>query len=455
MSKYTTELRFICENYAHLDSSVGYNDIKNVLNASWEKVFDFDFPIFDNDYKPILCKKILKHFYTREICEETVGLWKLRLDSRMNEIMPYFNKLYDSELISIDPLVNNRYTLTGNKKKTGSDRVQGSDILVETTGLTGSVIRTGGYTDTESGTKSNTKTGNIVDSNVKTGNITDVNTRTGKEELEKDGKEIETKRGEITKTKQGKVSDTKTGQGVTTEHYEGKGGKVTDTNIDLFTDTPQGDIRHMGEGYTGASLVPIVGRDTAYLTTAEKTTNEKEDLSEWVKSNGFGKDDDDNDFKEVVTRQYGEEGGQGEDYIPYTEKEDYGNDGVEITKDFENRKDTKTYINVKDDKTTTYNSVTDARTTTYNSVLDSGASSGTNARVYNSQTDTESKTGNKRDEGTNNKTTTYGGIDDYTESVLGSKGISDSKLLKEFRETFLNIDEMIINRLNDLFILLW
>lgn len=104
MSKYTTEVRFVCEFNAGLTKSVGYQSVEDVLNESWKKIFDFDFPIFDEDYRGILCKKILKHFYTREIGEETVGLWKLRLDMKMNEIMPYYNKLYESELIKFNPM---------------------------------------------------------------------------------------------------------------------------------------------------------------------------------------------------------------------------------------------------------------------------------------------------------------------------------------------------------------
>lgn len=100
MSKYTTEVRYICETYAGLDESKGYNSIDDILDASYNKVFDFDFPIFDEAYRPVLCKKILKHYYVREIGEETVGLWKLRLDARMNEIMPYYNNLY--ELVNED-----------------------------------------------------------------------------------------------------------------------------------------------------------------------------------------------------------------------------------------------------------------------------------------------------------------------------------------------------------------
>lgn len=104
MSKYTTEVRFICETESGLAESQGYNSIDKIIGKAISKIFDFNYPIFDENYRKVLETKILKHFYTREICEETVGLWKLRLNTRLNEIMPYYNKLYESELIKIDPL---------------------------------------------------------------------------------------------------------------------------------------------------------------------------------------------------------------------------------------------------------------------------------------------------------------------------------------------------------------
>jgi hypothetical protein len=105
MSKYTTEVRFICETNANLTESLGFNDIENVLDKSWNKIFS-DFPIFDEKYRAELCKKILRHYYTREICCETVGRWKLFLSDKMKNIMPYYNQLYKSELLKIQPLVS-------------------------------------------------------------------------------------------------------------------------------------------------------------------------------------------------------------------------------------------------------------------------------------------------------------------------------------------------------------
>ncbi len=104
MSKYTTELRYICEQFAGLEESVGYNDVNSVIENSRNKLFNFDYPIYDEDYKSVLETKIIKHYYTHEIGSETVGLFQLRLDARMNEIMPYYNELYRSAMLEFNPL---------------------------------------------------------------------------------------------------------------------------------------------------------------------------------------------------------------------------------------------------------------------------------------------------------------------------------------------------------------
>lgn len=121
MSKYTTELRYICETAAGLSESVGYNDVENVIAAARPKIFDFSYPLFDPDYKPVIETKILKHFYTREIGAETAGLWKLWLNRRLNEIMPYFNDLYKSALLEFNPLYDVDLTTERNKDGSGSN----------------------------------------------------------------------------------------------------------------------------------------------------------------------------------------------------------------------------------------------------------------------------------------------------------------------------------------------
>lgn len=118
MSKYTTEVRFICENSAGLSESEGADNIDSILDKCWNKVFNFDFPIFDENYRQVLCRKILKHYYTREIAHETVGRWKLALNAKLNEIMPYYNQLYKSELLEFNPFYD--VDLTRNREGSGT-----------------------------------------------------------------------------------------------------------------------------------------------------------------------------------------------------------------------------------------------------------------------------------------------------------------------------------------------
>lgn len=120
MSKYTTEMRYICETEAGLSESAGYSKIKDVIAKAIPKIFDFDFPIFDENYRNVLETKILKHYYTREIGLETYGLWKLKLDTKLNEIMPFYNQLYKSALLEFNPLYEVDYSKTGNRDSSGT-----------------------------------------------------------------------------------------------------------------------------------------------------------------------------------------------------------------------------------------------------------------------------------------------------------------------------------------------
>lgn len=149
MSKYTTEVRYICEVNAGLDESAGYNDVEQIIEASAPNIFDFNFPIFDEAYRLPLEIKILRHYYTREISEETVGLWKLRLQAKLNEIMPYYNKLYHSETLEFNPLYDVDYTREYTKNTEGERNGENTSSETGTIG--------------DSGNNSSTQTRNMTD----------------------------------------------------------------------------------------------------------------------------------------------------------------------------------------------------------------------------------------------------------------------------------------------------
>jgi hypothetical protein len=182
LSKYSTEVRFICETAAGLIESKGYNEIDNIIDKAVNNIFESDIPFFDNEYGIKLEKKILRHYYTREIGFETVGLWKLQLNTTMKEIIPYYNKLYKTEMYKYDPLSDFDYTI-----KTDSNDVRTDDLTKSNMGTqevkTGdknvnkfSDTPQGGLEDVESGAYlTNATIDNSEGSSNRTDNLTEKN----------------------------------------------------------------------------------------------------------------------------------------------------------------------------------------------------------------------------------------------------------------------------------------
>ena len=186
MSKYTTEVRFICEQFSGLSESVGYSDVEQVIKKCLPKVFDFQFPIFDESYRSVIETKILRHYYTREIGLETVGLWKLKLNTKLNEIMPYYNKLYKSELIEFNPLYDVELTRerkvegSGTKNTKNSENRDGNNRTENTQNNNANVRENGGdrhtATNMTDGTQNQNTSGNGTNmySDTPQGAITDL-----------------------------------------------------------------------------------------------------------------------------------------------------------------------------------------------------------------------------------------------------------------------------------------
>lgn len=155
MSKYTTEVRFICESKSGLSESKGFGSVDEVLNGSWDKIFTSKVSFFDEKYRGVLCKKILKHYYLREIGCETVGIWLLWMNTKLEEIMPYYNKLYESELIKFNPMYdvdwNRKGNKTGNESGSGSRSTSGNNSGTNTQSGTSSNTRKDLYSDTPQG----------------------------------------------------------------------------------------------------------------------------------------------------------------------------------------------------------------------------------------------------------------------------------------------------------------
>lgn len=93
-------------------------EIRHLKNTN----FPFDeymkhYPIWDEDYRKVLNNKILDHYYFREIAYETPDRFGIRLRTKLNEIMPFYNELYKSLVLDFNPLYNIDYTETTTGEK--------------------------------------------------------------------------------------------------------------------------------------------------------------------------------------------------------------------------------------------------------------------------------------------------------------------------------------------------
>lgn len=153
MSKYTTEVRFICESKAILSESAGCDNVDDIVSRSWNKIFTSKAVFFDEEYRGVLCQKILKHYYLREIGTETVGIWKLWMNTRLEEIMPFYNQLYKSALIEFNPLYDVELKRTHNRKVDSSKQDDGTSKVVSD----GVSSESGTGSGSESGSSNSTK----------------------------------------------------------------------------------------------------------------------------------------------------------------------------------------------------------------------------------------------------------------------------------------------------------
>lgn len=87
MATFTMELRRVLE----IDPTIQTEILGN-------------YPIFDEDHRAVLNRKIINHFWNREIGQETISLFRLQLMRRLDEIMPLYNQQYEISAIKFNQL---------------------------------------------------------------------------------------------------------------------------------------------------------------------------------------------------------------------------------------------------------------------------------------------------------------------------------------------------------------
>ena len=421
MAKYTTELRTILENEAGRTTHADYSEIPAVIEEALPKLFDFDYPIFDPAYKNVLETKIVKHFWFREIGQETYGKFHFYLDTLMNEVMPYFNKLYESELLEFNPLYDTDFTKSHSGSENGDnvftkDNTRTLDTKDETSGtVTDSgdeLITHNSSSDKygnsyESGSNSTTKTG---------GGREDISHEVTKENDTSRNTDRETERV----TEGGSVDLDKTTSGTLFDNgTESSNGTSNDTTKKVVTanDTPQGGLPADYEQST-MYLTGWSGDDTK---SNGSTTGNRNHVNSQTSTGGeFSEETRNLETNKERSHTYTDRSVEQERAADVHTKDDHSDENGSYTKD----------SNFSENDNT-------------------NASDRTEFGKVVSDTGEKKQTGTIKDSAKD--TQKIKNLTQYTEHVTGHMSGNISKALMEFRETFLNIDMQVIDSLKPLF----
>ena len=93
-------------------------------------LFDPDdkYPIWDEEHRPELEKKIVEHYAMRQIGFETFGRFKHEVNVRMREIMPYYVDIWKTTQYEYNPIENYNMTEGSEENGTSLGTSEGSNL---------------------------------------------------------------------------------------------------------------------------------------------------------------------------------------------------------------------------------------------------------------------------------------------------------------------------------------
>lgn len=224
LSKYTTEVRYICESFNSNTNSVSSTIDETIENARLQ-IFNFDYPYYDEEQKKRFETQFLRHYYFREIGFEVFGLWQSYLCSTLRDIMPYYLQMYKSAALNFDPFndtntqrnINN--TKENNRTKNNTVETNISESIdtnkTITENSTANNISNNGESDTPQGSLDNvknfkylTKAGRNESDLIQETNNTDIEKIARKNDENRTGNETENNKenGTVVETVTGKQS---------------------------------------------------------------------------------------------------------------------------------------------------------------------------------------------------------------------------------------------------------
>lgn len=424
MSQYTTQLRYILENPMWTDERLGLGN----------------YPIFDESYRANLNQKIKDFYYFEEIAYETPARFCFKLRQKMNLIMPYYNKLYQSELLKIEPFLNISTENELIEKVVSALK----ELSNKKTDVTKNITSTSEKSDTEESTAIENITNNDTSEVTSKKELSDnSNSETLlNNSVKENGDTVTTYNSKTVDTKDLSVVDKNTieknnsNTGENSKSYDNYSEQVTlntsennnDTQKEVTSDTPNGLLDNFNMNsfkYADSAKINSVDNKKKIEENSDKSiTGKIIDTNSSVLAENSTTNNTHTDAGTITTDKSGHDDVSIKNHITdSTSKEERSEVNSSNTNFNENTSETFT-----GNKETTSN------------ILNNMNSNDKMNEINNLIDEILRSLDNNTDKNSINK-------------QKGFTGVTMSKMLIEFRESFINIDMMIIEELKDLFML--
>lgn len=357
-------------------------------------IFNDWWDTFIPEHKAELCKKIIHTYYFEQIGSETPEKFVWYLNSQLERIMPYYNQLYQSELIKIDPLLNHSINASGRsienlltKANTTDDKF--AKAIRDFAGVTDKTEESSSIGNVKNNTATN-KTGTQEYSKQGTEDITDKMTATGTED--------ETKKGNLT----GNTIIDETGNETTNNTVERDlTGKETETPNETT-------VKKMDWGATETGKESMTGNTTSdgngtknWTETIDDdaTTDTTTNLSETSTSSG------EKDYADTPQKQLNIAADGSTNQI----RKDYLTNVTWTDESSSHKADTTQKVDYQDDQTKTHE-----ETTTDKNNTDKTETTDTTKTKGGTDTETDTHTGTNVTDNTEHETTVSNGTKNTT-----------------------------------------
>lgn len=469
MSNFTTELRYICEAYAGFSDSVGLDKFEEVINGSVEKIFDFDYPIFMESYRKVLEKKILTHYYTREIGYETVGRWKLALRSKMQEIMPYYNELYknSAKFGSVNIFDDRGYTVSNTKTFSGLEKDNVRDNTSSNSTERGVINESKNTNFNKDSVTSSDNTENATSNSLASKNSTSNTSENtnGFDEVKETNTNTKSEKGKVTENANNSAQTKQDSSGSETSRSVNKESSESGSHEDytaesdnntinssndvkkrLYSDTPSGalDFGDGGEGVDGITTDYITNltKDVGSSNSTANAASVSHNVGDTANTNSVNGEQN-NSGSTTQHSKVNTEGSENRETVNSNNAYE-----SETTNGIKKHEVDTSNVSSYNDKVTSNNEVNKSNTSKVD-VSENNVGSETN-KVNNNVSKTDVK--QRVEESYRTNDTTEG----FVESVKGKFGdASYSAMFIDFTKALINVDLMVIEELQPLFMGLW